>query len=258
MPNQCSPAERRRAGLDAGERHEVDVVDREVLVAIDEVDEAVPDAVDARDVELHRGGARRLVPGAEVERALVREGGVAHAQRHGGEGRVRGASAGARSRSGSCRPGGRARPRASGAGPPPGSPASAAARRTPAGGAWRTRRTRCRPPPGGWPAPAGLPRSSSGGSSQAAARRQDTVARLTACTKLSMLLIYLAMSSIPSGRPQTRAGGPRRATPPCASPRRRRPIAPASCARRSTSSRPAASRAPAWTRSPPARTPPAR
>ena len=75
----------RRAPADARsarrQRDEVDVVDREVLVAVDEVDEAVADAVDARDVELHRRCARRHRPCAEVQRAAECGIGVAHAQR---------------------------------------------------------------------------------------------------------------------------------------------------------------------------------
>ena len=42
-------------------------------MAVDEIDEAFADAVDRRDVELHRPGAHRDSPGAEVERAAEGE-----------------------------------------------------------------------------------------------------------------------------------------------------------------------------------------
>src|SRR6266481_2509382 len=74
--------ERARPRLSARQGNEIDVVDGEIAVAVDEVDQAVADAVDAGDVELHRRGARRHVPGAKVERMLVRKGGVAHAKSH--------------------------------------------------------------------------------------------------------------------------------------------------------------------------------
>ncbi len=41
--------DRRRIRVGAGERHEVDVVDREIAVPIDEIDQAVADAVDSRE-----------------------------------------------------------------------------------------------------------------------------------------------------------------------------------------------------------------
>src|SRR6266480_4101322 len=50
--------ERRRPRIGARQGNEIDVVDGEIAVAVDEVDQAVADAVDAGDVELHRGGAR--------------------------------------------------------------------------------------------------------------------------------------------------------------------------------------------------------
>ena len=112
--------DRRRIRVGAGQRHEVDVVDREVAVPVDEVDQAVADAVDAGDVELHRRGARRHLPRALVERVLPREAGIAHAQRDRRQRRHRagavrpGNASGARSRSGSSRPAGTASLRASG------------------------------------------------------------------------------------------------------------------------------------------------
>jgi len=66
----------------ARQRHEVDVVDRVLAVAVDEVDEAAADALDARDVELHRPRAQRPRLGAELERAAPGEGGVADAKGH--------------------------------------------------------------------------------------------------------------------------------------------------------------------------------
>jgi hypothetical protein len=73
--------ERRWMGLRAGKGHEVDVVDREILVSIDEVDEAVAGAVDSRDVQFHRGSARGHLPRAEVKGAPEGLARVAHAQR---------------------------------------------------------------------------------------------------------------------------------------------------------------------------------
>src|SRR6266513_3787697 len=74
--------ERRRPRVSARQGNEIDVVDGEIAVAVDEVDQAVTDAVDAGDIELHRRSARRHVPGAELERMLVRKGGIAHAKSH--------------------------------------------------------------------------------------------------------------------------------------------------------------------------------
>ena len=137
----AGPASAGGLRIGAGERHEVDVVDREVPVAVDEVDEAVADAVDARDVELHGRGARRHLPGAELERVLVaprrRRARAAPWRRERRRGRrvalVRVDDQVHR------RPGGRASPRASGGARPRRSPSSAAARRRPAAARWRTR-----------------------------------------------------------------------------------------------------------------------
>ena len=65
------PATRRRMRVDGRDRHEVDVVDRELAPAVDEVDAARADAVDRRDVQLHRLHVGRHRPGAAVERAPV-------------------------------------------------------------------------------------------------------------------------------------------------------------------------------------------
>ena len=58
-----------RVLVDAGQRHEVDVVDRHAgavvrRIAVDEVDQRVADALDRRDVELHRPRMRLDAPGA--------------------------------------------------------------------------------------------------------------------------------------------------------------------------------------------------
>ena len=67
---------------------EVDVVDREVSIAVDEIDEALADTVDGRDVELHRAGARRNRPRAKIERAAERRLGVVDAEREGADDRA--------------------------------------------------------------------------------------------------------------------------------------------------------------------------
>ena len=85
MPNQCSPASAGGCAVDGRDRHEVDVVDRELAIAIDEVDAAGAHAVDGRDVELHHLHLRRHRPGAALERVPVGGGGVAHAQRDRGD-----------------------------------------------------------------------------------------------------------------------------------------------------------------------------
>ena len=73
--------DRRRMRIDRRDRAEVDVVDREVVVTVDEIDEALADAVDRRNVELHRAGAHGDRPGAELERAPECGVGVAHPDR---------------------------------------------------------------------------------------------------------------------------------------------------------------------------------
>lgn len=135
-------------------------------IAIDEVDQAVPGAMDARDVELHRGGARRLVPGAEVEQMLVREGSIVYTQRHGGEGgrgalglvrvhdQVHAALAVEQHLARAV----------------PGHRREAQLLQQGAELLRRTRRTRYRRRPGDWLAAAALPRLSSGASSRATAR----------------------------------------------------------------------------------------
>ncbi len=82
---EAHAGDRRRMLVDGGDRAEVDVVDRELVVAVDEVDQAVADAVDRGDVELHRPRADGHLPGAEVERAVVRVVGVADAHGEGAD-----------------------------------------------------------------------------------------------------------------------------------------------------------------------------
>ena len=69
-PEKAHPALRRRMRVDVRDGAEVDVVDRELVVAVDEIDEALADAVDRGDVELHRPRAHRNFPRAELERAV--------------------------------------------------------------------------------------------------------------------------------------------------------------------------------------------
>src|SRR4029079_4155231 len=65
--------------IDSRQRDEIDIVDREIAEPVDEVEKRVANAVDAWNVELHRGGARRHFPGAQFERAAPGEIGVADA-----------------------------------------------------------------------------------------------------------------------------------------------------------------------------------
>ena len=74
-------ADGRRMRIDAGNRPEIDVVDREVVIAIDEIDEALAGAVDGGDIELHCVGSHGDVPRAEIERPAKGGFGIAHAQR---------------------------------------------------------------------------------------------------------------------------------------------------------------------------------
>src|SRR5690349_22632719 len=70
--------ERRRMAVDAWRPDEIDVVNRELVDAVDEMDQAVAGAVDAGNVQLHFRGARRHVPRAEFEGTPVRVRRVAH------------------------------------------------------------------------------------------------------------------------------------------------------------------------------------
>ena len=75
--------------LDARQVLEVDVVDRAALaVAVDQIDQRIADALDGRDVELHRPDLALDAPGAQRLGALVGEGRVLHPE---GDGADRGA-----------------------------------------------------------------------------------------------------------------------------------------------------------------------
>src|SRR5690349_13840944 len=64
-----------RAALDAGQELEIDVVDgAAIAVAIDKVDQRIADALDRRDVELHRPDLVLYPPGAQRLGPLVGEG----------------------------------------------------------------------------------------------------------------------------------------------------------------------------------------
>ncbi|OQC07350.1 MAG: hypothetical protein BWX79_01898 [Alphaproteobacteria bacterium ADurb.Bin100] len=69
-------------------RHEVHVVDRELAVAVHEVDAAAARPVHRRNVELHHFHADRHRPGAALQRAPVGRGRVTHPQCHGGDDRL--------------------------------------------------------------------------------------------------------------------------------------------------------------------------
>ena len=84
------PGHGRRVLVDLGDRHEIDAPDRELPVAVDEVDAAAADAVDGGDVELHHLDMRRHGPGAALERARAGRRRVADAQGDGGDDRCLG------------------------------------------------------------------------------------------------------------------------------------------------------------------------
>src|SRR5229473_1615992 len=70
--------------LDAGQILEVDVVDRAALaVTVDQVDQRIADALDRRDIELHRPDLALDAPGAKRQRPLVGEGRVLDPERDG-------------------------------------------------------------------------------------------------------------------------------------------------------------------------------
>src|SRR2546426_7485398 len=78
-------AQRRRMRIDRRNRSEVDVIDRELVVAVDEVDQAFPDAVNRGDIELHGPRTHRYLPCAQIERTaecIVR---ITHAYRKGAD-----------------------------------------------------------------------------------------------------------------------------------------------------------------------------
>ncbi|CAM2148565.1 hypothetical protein PT2222_200015 [Paraburkholderia tropica] len=78
--------------LGALDRHEIDVIDADVAnaarlravlaaPAVDEIDQRVADALDGRNVQLHRAGFVVEAPCAQFERTLVGLGGVLHTKR---------------------------------------------------------------------------------------------------------------------------------------------------------------------------------
>src|SRR5579872_6487316 len=70
--------------LDARYRHKIDVVDRATrAVAVDEVDEAAADALDRRDVQLHRADPALDRLGAELDRPAIGQGRVGDPKRDG-------------------------------------------------------------------------------------------------------------------------------------------------------------------------------
>ena len=74
-----------RVGLHARHGHEVDVVDAAVAVAIDQEDQAVADALDGRDVQLHRADLALHRLGAERLRPLQGGAGILDAKGHGAD-----------------------------------------------------------------------------------------------------------------------------------------------------------------------------
>src|ERR1700681_4725232 len=73
--------QRRRVRIHAGIEREIHVVDRELAIAIDEVDAARSDAMDRRDIELHHFDLERNDPGPALDRIPVRGCSVTHAKR---------------------------------------------------------------------------------------------------------------------------------------------------------------------------------
>jgi len=86
VPHDAEPVQagdRRHLELDGRDRHEIDVADRELAPAVDEMDAAGAGPVHARDAQLHRLQLDRYRPGAELDHPLPRRAGIAHAQRNG-------------------------------------------------------------------------------------------------------------------------------------------------------------------------------
>ena len=68
--------------IDAGQRHEIDVVDCAArAIAVDEVDQAAANPLDRRDVELHRPDAAEHRLGAQFDRPLISHRGILHPER---------------------------------------------------------------------------------------------------------------------------------------------------------------------------------
>ena len=70
--------------VDGRNRHKIDVINRELVVAVHKVNTAFANAVNGRDVQLHHLDPRRHGPGASLQRTAVRRGRIAHTQGHGG------------------------------------------------------------------------------------------------------------------------------------------------------------------------------
>ncbi len=68
-------------GVDCRNGAEIDVVDREFVVPVDEIDEALADTVNRGNVELHRPRPHGDLPRAELERPAERGIGIANADR---------------------------------------------------------------------------------------------------------------------------------------------------------------------------------
>ena len=89
-------ARARRMLVDAGQRDEVDVVDRHIAsgvggrarIAVDEVDQRIADALDRGNVEFHRPRTVGDAPRALLDRLVVRGGGIRHAEGDGADRRA--------------------------------------------------------------------------------------------------------------------------------------------------------------------------
>src|SRR5450755_1490220 len=78
--------------IDAGKGHEVDVVNRNAVavdgIAIDQIDQRIADALDSRNVELHRPRMRLDSPRALLDQPPVGMRGVLDPERHGADRRA--------------------------------------------------------------------------------------------------------------------------------------------------------------------------
>ena len=74
--------------VDARQILEVDIVDgAAIAITIDQIEQRIADALDGRDVELHRADLPLDAPGAERQGPLVGGAGVLHPQRDGADAR---------------------------------------------------------------------------------------------------------------------------------------------------------------------------
>jgi hypothetical protein len=80
-PEEVQSAQRGRVLVDRGNGEKIDVVDREFVVPVDELDEALADAMNRGNVELHRPRPHRYLPRPELARPAERPVGVANADR---------------------------------------------------------------------------------------------------------------------------------------------------------------------------------